>query len=69
MSFFIGVIYPDDKGNKWIVLDRYRDVMMIARMDSVDDVRLAVDLDAFAAEIRGHNGGILSSKHVTGGIL
>lgn len=69
MSFYIGVIYPDDKGNKWIVLDAVHDVMMVAKMDSRDDVRLAVNWDGNIAEIRGRNGGLLSSKHVTGGTL
>lgn len=62
MSFYIGVIYPDDKGNKWMVLDIVHDVMMVAKMDSRDDVRLAVNWDGNVAEIRGRNGGLLSSK-------
>lgn len=69
MSFYIGVIYPDDKGNKWIVLDAVHDVMMVAKMDSRDDVRLAVNWDGNIAEIIGRNGGLLSSKHITGEIL
>ena len=69
MTFYIGVIYPDDKGNKWIVLDRYRETLLVSRIDARDDINLAVDLDGFHADIRRKNGGILTSNHVTGGIL
>lgn len=51
MSFHVGVIYPDDKGSKWIVLDRCGSVLLVCRMNS-DDVFLAEDLDGSIAQIR-----------------
>lgn len=51
MSFHVGVIYPDNRGDKWIVLDRCGSVLLVCRMNS-DDVFLAEDLNGDTAQIR-----------------
>lgn len=55
MSFYIGVIYPDNRGDKWIVLDRCGSVLLVCRMNlhrGSDDVFLAEVLNEDVARIR-----------------